>query len=195
MKTLTTLMTVVTLSMANLMASDESDVAVLTKNTIDNVIKLLRDKTLTNEVCKKKVQKELLKVFDLPLTAKLTLGRRHWPKLTAEQRKIFQELFIKQLINSYFDKAKLFSDQTINYEEPVRVKRKIHAAINCVSKGEKIRINNKFYKSSKGWRVYDLEIQGISIVRSYGSQYAQILKDGTVDDLLKKMRKLSEPKK
>ncbi len=179
-------------------ADDKSDVTALAKKTIDAIIVLLQDKTLTEPACKEKLQKELLAAFDLPLTAKLTLGRKYWPKLNEEERKEFQDLFIKNLVNTYFDKAKLFADKKVNYEETVKVKSKIHVPFHCISKGEKIRINNKFYKSRTGWKVYDMEIQDISIVRSYSSQYTQILKDGTVADLLNEMRKIEnneEPKK
>jgi phospholipid transport system substrate-binding protein len=169
-------------------ADDKAETAEIAKKSIDAIIVLLRDKALDESACKKKVEVELLKVFDLPLTAKLTLGRKYWPKLSEEERKTFQELFISNLVDTYFDKAKLFSDKKIVFEDPIKVKRKIHVPVHCMSKGEKIRITNKFYKSSKGWKVYDMEIQDISIVRSYGSQYAAILKEGTVADLLKQMR-------
>lgn len=171
------------------MADDKADVAAITKKATENVVKLLKDDSLDEETGKKKVREELEKVFDFPLTAKLTLGRKYWPVFNKEQREEFQDLFIKQLLDSYFKKAKMFSNQKIEYEEPKKVKTKLHAAINFVDKGEKITINNKFYKSSRGWRAYDMEIQGISVVRSYGSQYAAILRKGSAADLLEKMRK------
>ncbi len=125
------------------------------------------------------------------MTAKLTLGRRYWPKFNAEQRKEFQELFIKQLVNNYFSKAKKFAGQEVVFDEPVKEGSKIHVLISFKSKGDKIRIKNKFYKSQEGWKVYDMEIQDVSVVRSYGSQYAEVLRDGTPEDLLKKMREKS----
>ena len=45
----------------------------------------------------------------------------------------------------------------------------------------------KLYKSKKDWKIYDLEIQGVSIIRSYRSQFSSILESGTVDDLLLKL--------
>ena len=47
----------------------------------------------------------------------------------------------------------------------------------------------KLYVSKSGWRIYDIEIQGVSIIRSYRSQFAEILKNGTFDDLLEKLEK------
>jgi phospholipid transport system substrate-binding protein len=170
------------------MADDMGDVTELTKSATTKIIALLQDDTLADDACKAKVQTELEVVFDLPLTAKLTLGRKYWPRFKKEEQKEFQDLFIKQLVDSYFKKARMFAENQVKYENPVRKKNKIHVAINFTSKGEKLRINNKFYKSRAGWRIYDMEIQDISVVRSYGSQYAEVLRTGTAADLLKKMR-------
>ena len=53
----------------------------------------------------------------------------------------------------------------------------------------------KLYKDKAGFKVYDLEIEGVSIVKSYGSQYDEILRDGSVTDLLTKMREKAQAKK
>jgi phospholipid transport system substrate-binding protein len=67
------------------------------------------------------------------------------------------------------------------------VKKKIHTPTYLVSKDKKISILYKFYKAQKNWKIYDLEIQGVSIIRSYRSQFSSILESGTVDDLLLKL--------
>ena len=67
--------------------------------------------------------------------------------------------------------------------------QKIHIPTYLVSKDRKISILYKFYDSEPGWKVYDLEIQGVSIIRSYREQFDQILQKGTFEDLLAKMEK------
>jgi phospholipid transport system substrate-binding protein len=47
----------------------------------------------------------------------------------------------------------------------------------------------KLYSSNNSWKIYDIEIEGVSIIRSYRSQFNEILLKGTIDDLLKKMEK------
>ena len=47
----------------------------------------------------------------------------------------------------------------------------------------------KLYKSKQGWRIYDLEIQGVSLISTYRSQFDEILRNKTVDDLLAKLEK------
>ena len=47
----------------------------------------------------------------------------------------------------------------------------------------------KMYKSKKDWKIYDIEIQGVSIIRSYRSQFSEVLESGSIDDLLQKLEK------
>ena len=47
----------------------------------------------------------------------------------------------------------------------------------------------KFYESEHGWRIYDIEIEGISLIVTYRSQFDQVLNEGTVDDLIIKLEK------
>jgi phospholipid transport system substrate-binding protein len=119
--------------------------------------------------------------------ARLSLGKKHWPELSQEKKERFTELFIKRLKASYLINFTLYTDEKLFYEPTVQVKKKIHAPTYLVSKDKKISILYKFYKAEKNWKIYDLEIQGVSIIRSYRSQFSGILENGTVDDLLLKL--------
>ena len=50
----------------------------------------------------------------------------------------------------------------------------------------------KFYNTNNNWKIYDIEIQGVSIIRSYRSQFNEILQRGTMDDLFEKLEKSTE---
>ena len=47
----------------------------------------------------------------------------------------------------------------------------------------------KFYSSSEGWKAYDVEVNGVSLIKSYQAQFSEIFKNGTVEDLLKELKK------
>jgi len=72
------------------------------------------------------------------------------------------------------------------------VKKKVHIPTQLISKDRKTSILYKLYKPGNGWKVYDLEIQGVSVIRSYRSQFGEILQNGTIDDLLQKMEKTAD---
>ena len=87
----------------------------------------------------------------------------------------------------------MYTDEKVLFEPPVQVKGKVQVPTQLVSKDRKTSILYKLYKSGENWKVYDLEIQGVSIIRSYRSQFAEILKTGTIDDLLLKMERPEKP--
>jgi phospholipid transport system substrate-binding protein len=128
-------------------------------------------------------------MFDFALMAKLTLGRKHWPSLTREKKEKFTQLYIELLKTSYLDKLALYTDEKIFFEPPVQVKGKVRIPTQLVSKDRRTSILYKLYKPADDWMVYDLEIQGVSIIRSYRSQFGEILQSGTIDDLLLKMER------
>jgi phospholipid transport system substrate-binding protein len=128
--------------------------------------------------------------------AKLTLGRKHWPRLSAEQRRVFVKRFVTRLKDSYLDKVSMYSggaDAGFNYL-PVRQQgNKVHVPVEVTAGDDKIDMVYKFYSSADQWKVYDVEINGVSIVQSYMSQFDQILSDGNVDDLLEAVKQVQAP--
>ena len=128
-------------------------------------------------------------MFDFKLMAKLSLGKKYWPGLSPEQRERFTELFIERLRGSYLNRLTAYTDEKVIYESSVAVKKKVHVPTLLVSKSNKISMLYKLYRASDSWKIYDVEIEGVSIIRSYRSQFNEILQKGTFDDLLKKMEK------
>lgn len=169
-------------------AGDLEDAEQAVRQAVDAVMSLLRDASLDRDAKRDKTMAVIEPVFDFALMAKLTLGKSYWPKLDEQQRKEFEELFIQRLENTYFDKAEMLSDEKVEFGDPVKVGNKVQVKTSIRSKDEVIDMLYKLYKRENKWRVYDLEIQGVSIVSSYRSEYVPILRDGSPDDLLQKMR-------
>jgi phospholipid transport system substrate-binding protein len=161
----------------------------LLKNNLAAVFEVLKNQDLDPEAKNSKIVEIFSPMFDFPLMAKLTLGKKYWPDLTPEQKENFTQLFIKRLRASYLGRLTLYTDETVSYEPPVEVKQKIHIPTYLVSRDKKISILYKFYNDRAAWKIYDLEIQGVSIIRSYRSQFHEILKTGTFDDLLTKLER------
>ena len=62
-----------------------------------------------------------------------------------------------------------------------------------ISKNEEITTVYKLYRNADRWRIYDVEVQGVSIVTSFRSQFDQILTSGTKDDLFRELESPSRP--
>ena len=164
----------------------------LLKENLTAVFVILNKQSLSPDAKKNEIERIVNPLFDFSLMAKLTLGRKYWPGLSADQRERFTELFIERLRNSYLDRLTLYTDEKVQYESAMAVKKKVQIPTFLVSKDDKISILYKFYDSSSGWRIYDLEVQGVSIIRSYRSQFHEILRSGSFDDLLAKLEKSAE---
>lgn len=169
-------------------SSDVQEVALLIRENVDRVLKIVRNGDLSKENKKEQVMEVVNRIFNLPLMAKLTLGQTHWTRLNEQQRAEFTDLFIKQMQGIYLNQLELAVDATVTFEEPVQEEKKVYMLTRAATKDEPIKILYKLYKSSEKWRIYDVEIQDVSIVRSYGLQYSQILKEGSSADLIRKMK-------
>ncbi len=174
------------------MADDKSDAEELVKRKLDAVFAVLQKKDLQQQAKKKEISEIVTPMFDFELMAKLTMGRKHWPSLPLEKKEKFTTLYIELLKKSYLDKLALYTDEKVIFEPPAQVKEKVHIPTQLVSKDRKTSILYKLYKTADDWKVYDLEIQGVSIIRSYRSQFDEIMQNGTIDDLLLKMEKPSD---
>ena len=168
-------------------AADSASAEAVLKQNLGAVFGVLQKEGLTQEAKNKEVVDLVSPMFDFPLMAKLTLGRKYWSGLTDEQQERFTRLFVHRLRTSYLDRLTLYTDEKVVYEAPVENNRKVQIPTYVVSKDKKISILYKFYGSEAGWKIYDLEIQGVSIIRSYRAQFDQILQTGTFEDLLAKM--------
>jgi phospholipid transport system substrate-binding protein len=101
----------------------------------------------------------------------------------------FTSLFTAQFQSFYIDKLDLFSDEKVIFKPATVVKKKkVQIPTVLVSKGKEYSILYKMSNTKAGWKIYDIVIEGVSLIHTYRSQYNHILKSGEVDDLLTKMR-------
>jgi phospholipid transport system substrate-binding protein len=170
-------------------ADDAKDVRKVIESAVTAVLDVLKDAKLGREEKKAEVMGIVDPVIDFRLMAKLVLGREHWGSFTKPQQEQFTDLFVKQLRDSYFDKVDLLTDEKADFDAPEPTKDgKFQMMSHILSKGQRYKMLYKVYKRESAWKVYDIEIEGISLVRSYGAQYDEFLRGATPEALLKRMR-------
>ena len=161
------------------------------------VVTVLQNKELDQKLKKKIIDKIMSPIFDSELMSKLVLGRTHWPKLTAPQHKRFTELFTERLKNSYLDKITLYKDEKVSFKPAEQKKDTIQIPMVLISSDKEVAILYKLHKMdeagrskmNKYWKIYDVEIEGISILLTYRSQFDDILRRGSVKDLFDQLEK------
>lgn len=155
---------------------------------IDAVLVLIQDQTIEKTQRNQQIVDIIEPVFDYQTMAKLSLGKKYWPTLNQEQQVNFSTLFSKRLQDSYLEKLDLYSDEKILYGEPQMKGKMVHMPSSLISKDSNIDMLYKFYRSADGWRIYDVEIGGVSVIQTYRSQFDGVLSEGTIDDLFEKLK-------
>ena len=170
-------------------SDDKSSAKELLVAKIEAALSVLQRKDLVQQEKNKQVVKIVEPIFDYNLMAKLTLGRKYWPGLSEKDRERFTDLFVARLRASYIDKLSLYTDEKVVYDAPVQEGIKIRIPTSVISKNNRIAMIYKLYKSSNSWKIYDIEIEGVSLISTYRSQFYDILSKGTFNDLLLKLEK------
>ncbi len=161
------------------------------------VLKVLQAKDLEQKLKERIIDRIVSPMFDFPLMGQLALGRIHWPKLDAAQRDKFIQLFVTRLKALYLEKTALYTNEKFVLKPGVAKKNTIQIPMTLTSEGKDILILYKLHnldESGKGkgsgrWRIYDVEIESVSILLTYRSQFDDILRRGTVQDLLFQLEK------
>lgn len=169
--------------------SDPNDPNAMLSAAWGDVIEALGNKELDDGERDKKIEKIVDSLFDFTLMGKLALGRKHWPKLSEGQVEKFIELFTERLKDLYREKVTLYTNEEGSFKPAISKGSSIHIPMQLVSGETKIELLYKLRKTENRWKIYDLEIQGVSVLLTYRSQFDDILSHGTVEDLLAKLER------
>ena len=172
-----------------LAADNSREVQALLKERLNAALVVLDDKEMSFEAKKEEISNIVTPMFDFPLIAKLTLGRKHWPTMTRQQQERFTDLFMVLLKETYLQRITLYTDEQVVINSAAEVNRKVHIDTDLVSKGNNISMLYKFYRSRDGWKIYDIEVEGVSLIVSYRNQFDEILRSGNIDDLIRQLEK------
>ena len=174
-------------------AEDANTPDVILKTHMDAVFKVLQNKDLSPDQRDEQITKIVTPMFDFQIMAKLALGKKHLGKFNQEQFNRFTELFVQHLKNSYRDKLTLYTDEEVVYKKAIVGKSTMQIPTELIGSERKVEVLYKFRQKNKLWKIYDVEIEGVSIIKTYISQFDEVLKKGTVTDLLEDLAKSVEP--
>ena len=173
----------------------------LVKKTAEDVLFAIKADEEIQKGDKEKIYKlaeeKILPNFDFERVARLVLGRA-WRSASDEQKKEFIVQFRTLLLKTYTVALSKYKNQTIEFkptrmsdtDEIVIVKTEI-----TQSGGQPIRVNYALSKNSGKWLVFDIVIEGVSLVTNYRSQFSSEIKRNGMDTLIKKLSKKNKGKK
>lgn len=164
------------------------------KKTVDEVVRIVADKEMKKNETKRRqaLKKTISAIFDYTEMAKRSLGK-HWNVRTAAEKKQFAELFATLLENSYAGKIESYNNEKIVYikeivdEDHAEIKSKVVTAAR-----DEFTLDYRLFKQNGKWMVYDVVIEGVSLVSNYRSQFNKIITANGYDKLVKKLQSKSE---
>jgi phospholipid transport system substrate-binding protein len=132
-------------------------------------------------------------VFDWSAFSQRALGK-HWGTLSQPQKKEFIFFFGQLLERTYMDKTRQYSGEKIIYlDEKIDGKYGVVGAKVTLNGGKEVAIEYRVIKNNDKWFIYDVYVEGISLVSNYRSQFSNILTKSGYDELIKRLKtKLDE---
>ena len=124
-------------------------------------------------------------VFDYSELSRRTLGKG-WQKFSGPQKEQFIALFSELLENTYADRVLAYTDEKIDFGDEVELKQnRVEVKSTIVTKAnQSVPLNYRMIQKDGSWKVYDVVIEGISLVQNYRSQFREILAHKSPQDLI-----------
>lgn len=157
------------------------------KGTIDQVMQVLSVEDLDNEIKKRQIREVISIRFDYRAMSQRTLAR-NWKKASEGQQKHFVELYGTMLQNTYLVLVEEYTDQKVSYGAE-KLRKGKYAQVNTIihDQGKEIPVNYKLRLKDGDWFVYDVIIEGVSMINNYRTSYQSIVKNHGMDGLLTKL--------
>ena len=159
---------------------------------VNKVLKALADPAFKDETRDAKIVKIrsiVNEIFDYTELSRRTLGRE-WTKFNAPQQDEFIRLFSDLLEKTYADKLLSYSNEKVVFDKESMLREDQAEVTSNVltADGKKIPLDYRMIRKEAGWRVYDVIIEGISLVKNYRDQFRDILAKDSPEEVLKMLR-------
>jgi phospholipid transport system substrate-binding protein len=157
------------------------------RTTVDAIIALLRQ-DLPAEVKETKISSMIRENFDLRTMAQGILAT-NWKKASDAEKKRFQELFTELIETTYSGQLDTYTydNEEVKYlSEKIKGRKALVETVVVTSSAE-IPVQYKLVNKGGGWRAYDVQVEGVSLIRTYRDSYKEIVKKEGISGLLTKM--------
>ena len=155
---------------------------------VNSVLTVLRQPDLPEAEKKAQVSGLVQKHLNIASMAQRTLGQ-NWSNATEEQRQKFTELFVKVLEGTYLNRINDYSNGTVEYLKQRVKDDKAIIDTKFVNNDLQIPVQYKMVLVNGGWEIFDVVIEGVSLIRNYHSSYGEIIRTNGYDGLFALMEK------
>lgn len=160
------------------------------KKAVDDILQIMRGERFSQPESRPQEKKRILAIledhFDFEEMSMRTLAR-HWKERTPAEREQFVKLFAKLLKNTYVDRVDTYSGEVLVFTGEEIKGKYAEVYSNFIRNNLEIPVYYRLKNNNGDWKVYDVIIEGVSLVRNYRTQFRSILERQSYADLIKKM--------
>jgi phospholipid transport system substrate-binding protein len=162
------------------------------KASVDQIVRVLEDPGLRVQARARDrraaIRKEAEVVFDFTETAKRALGR-HWQGLSEKDRQEFTRLFTDLIERAYISKIERYSGERITYAgESVDAGLATVRTRFVTKQGTEVPVDYRMHERGDRWLVYDVSVEGVSLVNNYRTQFDKIIQSSSYAELVRRMK-------
>jgi phospholipid transport system substrate-binding protein len=162
------------------------------RTQVNKLLEVLSDPALkaasARETKEKKLWTIIDAVFDYSELSARTLAQ-YWKIFTPEQKEEFTRLFGKLLGNAYMDRIMAYSNEKVVFGKTAKLSENIsEVQTEVVTASRSVPISYRMILKDGHWRVFDVVIEGVSLVQNYRTQFREILQNKSPEDLIKILR-------
>ncbi len=155
------------------------------KSTIDKVLAVLQDGSMSNDAKRDKIRSVISERFDYRGMSIRTLGK-NWKGASKEQKKRFTAAYRRLLEDTYLVMVEEYTDEKVDFVKE-DIKKQKYAQVNTLivrTGAPPIPVNYKARLRKDKWWIYDVVIEGVSMISNYRTSYQQIAKNQGLDGLI-----------
>ena len=155
----------------------------------DRILGILNDESLNEKERRKRIRENVNQYFDFERMAMSALGH-HWKDQPADKQKEFVDLFSQFLFETYVDKVESHSapEEIVYGEHNIKGDRASVDTQVVTQDGQTVPIAYRRIREGGNWQVYDVLVEGVSLIRNYRTQFNSILTSKSFDHLLDQLR-------
>jgi len=168
----------------------DSDPKVVVESTVRGIIDVLEareDKTSLTEGDRQAIRDVVAGRFDYREMSRRSLGKP-WNEISSEQQASFTGLFRELMERSYGNRLAEYNGQTVEFAD-AKMSKKGKAVVKSkvVEANKETPVWYRLHPTESGWQVYDIKIEGVSLVGTFRKDFQALMKKGDFGSLMEKL--------
>ena len=157
------------------------------RTSVDTIIGILKDASLNQSARREKIRTVIAGRFDFRAMSQRTLAT-NWRKASKEEQQHFVQLFSELIQESYIGRIEAYTNETVKYPGEKTTKNRAVVDTLILTSSTEIPVSYRLYLKDGQWLVYDVTVEGVSLISNYRTSYQEIVKNEGFSGLLARMQ-------